>query len=173
MADDAPSESFIETVIRQVVTKGFVIGLFPKPIREFFREPENKVREWVLNILLAFVANIVFTTTELIDQGVNAVIAPFTTVRISLTDTIGTVASAVTDPVITLNTFLADTIASGLGVGAFPFLVALYVAEIALLIRVGRAAIPALSDAAGAIPVLGSFIDAAVTFAYRLVGGAR
>lgn len=139
----------------------------------FGREPENFIREVVLNIFLAFVANIVFTTTGLIDRGINAVIAPFTAARVSLTDAIDSAGQALIVPITDLNDWLATGLADGLGFGAFPILVTIYVLEVALAIRVGRAAIPALSDAAGAIPVVGSLVDGAITFFYRFLGGSR
>jgi hypothetical protein len=140
---------------------------------DFGREPENFIREVVLNIAIAFVANVVFTTTDLIDRGINAVIAPFTTVRVSLTDALDSAGEAVIGPITGLNDWIATGLADALGFGGFPILVTLYVLEIALFIRVGRAAIPALTDAAGAVPVVGSLIDGAATFFIRLLGGAR
>jgi hypothetical protein len=172
-SDGGTSRDWIARIVRSVVTMGFVVQLFPKPIREFFRDPEGKVREWVLNIVLAFVANIVFTTTELIDASINAIIAPFTSARVSLTDAIDSAGQALITPITELNDWIATGLADALGFGAFPFLVTVYVLEIALVIRVGRAAIPALSDTAGAIPVVGSLVDGLITFFYRFLGGSR
>jgi len=181
--DSGASESLVESVVEQVVTWSFITDLpgIPKPLAEFFRDPEGKVREWVLNIVIAAVANVVFTTTDLITEGLNAVLAPFTTVRVNVTkalwngetEEIDSAGEALVVPITDINDWVATGFADALGFGGFPILVTIYVVEIALFVRVGRAAIPALSNAAGAIPVIGSVIDGIVTFGYRLLGGSR
>jgi hypothetical protein len=158
-----------------------ILTLAPGPAEELLRDPRNFIRETVFNFILAGVANLVFTTTDLINQGLNAVIAPFTTVRINLTtalwngetDEIDSVGEAFIVPITDLNDWIATGLADALGFGAFPILVTIYVLEIALAIRAGRAAIPALSNTAGSIPVVGSLVDGVITFFYRFLGGSR
>lgn len=159
----------------------FILGLAPGPAERLLRDPRNFIRETVFNFILAGVANLVFTTTDLINQGLNAVIAPFTTVRVNLTkaiwngetNEIDSAGEALIVPITDLNDWLATGLADALGFGAFPVLVTIYVLEIAIVIRGARAAIPALSDTAGAIPVVGSLVDGLITFFYRFLGGSR
>lgn len=171
MADDGPSESFIRGIIRSVVTFEFILGIVPTPVRRLLKDPENFIREVLFNSVLAFVANLVFTTTTVIDTAINAVISPFVSVRVSLTDAIESAGEAVIGPVAVLNSTIATTIADALGVASFPLLVVVVVLEMALVVRAAQAAAPAVSDALGAIPVVGSLLDGVTTFLIRFVGG--
>ena len=110
-------------------------GIITTLIR-FGREPTNYIREVVLNIVLAFVANIVFTTTDLTDRGTNAVISPFTSVRISITDAVASAGDALIDPITVLNSWISTGLADSLGIGAFPILVTVYVVEVALAVAI-------------------------------------
>lgn len=139
--------------------------------KALLRDPTNFIREVLFGTVLAFIANFVFATTSIIDQAATAVVNPLVAVRVDLTGAVRSTGRAVYETLTAVNTTVAAGVADQLGVAAFPVLVVLGVLELALVYRAAVAALPALTDAAGAVPVVGSVLDGLATFVIEFAEG--
>lgn len=159
------------------ITPGLIRKLigeaFSPAARQLLDDPAGFIKQVLVNVVLAGVAAFTFSTVDLIARAFDAAIVPFGASGEILVGSTSTAATIIVTTIQTLTTDVAGVVAGQLGIGAFPVTVGLYTLYAALVIRslppLIAGILTAASDGLGAVPVVGSLLDAGATFVQEFV----
>ena len=157
------------------ITPGLIRKLigeaFSPAARQLLDDPAGFIKQVLVNVVLAGVAAFTFSTVDLIARGFDAAIAPFGAAGDVVVGSVSTASTIIVTTIQTLTSDIAAAVAAELGIAAFPVTVGLYTLYAALVIRsippLLNAALTAASDGLGAVPVVGSLLDAGATFVQK------
>ncbi|WP_049934660.1 hypothetical protein [Haloplanus natans] len=139
----------------------------------FAKAPARFIRKRVLSFIVGVVAALVSATGSIGRGAFEAVADAFRAASEPFMGAVGGVIFPIIDTWVGLNVGVANVATGVLGPAAPIAVVAFIVFQLALVIRAIPPLLVAASDLLGAVPVIGSILDALATFAIEYIGGSR
>jgi len=137
----------------------------------FASNPARFIRKRVLSFIVGVVAALANATGAIGRDALGSVETAWRDASEPIRESIGGVVYPIIDGWIALNVGIANIATDVLGPLAPIAVVAVVVVQLALFIRAIPPALVAASDALGAVPVIGSLLDALASFAIKYIEG--
>jgi len=160
LADDSPLPDWIFDVNSSVLVA-------------FSQAPARFIRKRVLSFIVGVVAALVNATGAIGRVALGSVGTGFRDAADPLGDAVGGVIFPIVDTWIGLNVGVANIATNVFGPAAPLVVIGFIVVQVALVLRAIPPLLVASSDLLGAVPVLGSVLDALATFAIEYIGGSN
>lgn len=140
---------------------------------EFSTAPARFIRKRVLSFIVGVVAALADATGMIGRTAFESVGGAFRAAAEPLAGAVGGIIFPIIDTWISLNVGVADIATDVLGPAAPIAVIAFVVFQVALVLRAIPPLLVAASDLLGAVPVIGSVLDALATFAIEYIGGSK
>ncbi|WP_257627827.1 hypothetical protein [Haloplanus salinarum] len=139
----------------------------------FGSAPALFIRKRVVSFIVGVVASLASATGAVGRDSLTSVADAIRKAADSFGGAIGGIVGPVVGGWVDLNLMIARASTDLLGPAAPFVIVGVIVLQVALVIRAIPPALVAASDALGAVPVIGSILDAAASFAIEYIGGSN
>lgn len=134
-------------------------------VKQLLANPSKYIFARITEYVLGVIFGLVFGVAALIEGLWNRVIAIIGFTGTGIIAPFATAGDLVLGGVGSFNQFVAQTVSDSLGIAGPFILIPLLVIEIALVVRAIPPLLVAGSDLLGSVPIIGSVLDAAATFA--------
>lgn len=138
----------------------------------FAKAPARFIRKRVLSFIVGVVASLASATGSIGREALGSLATALEAAAAPLGGAVGGILFPIVDGWIGLNVGVANIATDVLGPAAPIAVIGFIVVQVALVLRAIPPALVAASDALGAVPVVGSILDALATFAIEYIGGS-